>query len=66
MVPMLDLVNEIAADAGVHEVVLGMAHRGRLNVLAHTVGRSYETIFAEFESGKAAESGQIRRAARAT
>ena len=35
--------------AGAREVVLGMAHRGRLNVLAHTVGRPYETILVEFE-----------------
>ena len=34
---------------GAREVVLGMAHRGRLNVLAHTVGRPYETILVEFE-----------------
>lgn len=59
MIPMLDLVNELAADAGVREVVLGMAHRGRLNALAHTVNLSYATIFAEFEGGKAAETGMI-------
>ena len=49
MVPMLDEAIEIAAAAGAHEVVIGMAHRGRLNVLAHTVGRSYESILREFE-----------------
>ncbi len=38
-----------AAGAGAREVVLGMAHRGRLNVLAHTVGRPYQTILVEFE-----------------
>ena len=59
VIPMLDLVNELAADAGVREVVFGMAHRGRLNALAHTVNLSYATIFAEFEGGKAAESGMI-------
>ncbi|MES2124220.1 MAG: multifunctional oxoglutarate decarboxylase/oxoglutarate dehydrogenase thiamine pyrophosphate-binding subunit/dihydrolipoyllysine-residue succinyltransferase subunit [Gemmatimonadota bacterium] len=59
MIPMLDLVNELAADAGVREVVLGMAHRGRLNALAHTVNLPYSTIFAEFEGGKSAESGMI-------
>jgi 2-oxoglutarate dehydrogenase E1 component len=52
MVPMLDLVVELAGDAGVRDVVLGMAHRGRLNVLAHTVGRPYEVILAEFEGNK--------------
>jgi 2-oxoglutarate dehydrogenase E1 component len=41
-------------------VVIGMAHRGRLNVLAHTVGRPYETIFAEFEGAKNADLGQLK------
>jgi 2-oxoglutarate dehydrogenase E1 component len=49
LVPMLDETIEMAAAEGAREVVLGMAHRGRLNVLAHTVGRSYEAILAEFE-----------------
>jgi 2-oxoglutarate dehydrogenase E1 component len=49
MVPMLDEAIEIAAAAGAHEVVIGMAHRGRLNVLVHSVGRSYESILREFE-----------------
>src|SRR5213076_2074751 len=49
MVPMLDEAIEIAAGAGAHEVVIGTAHRGRLNVLAHVVGRPYETILREFE-----------------
>ena len=48
IVPMLDEEIEPAA-AGAREVVLGMAHRGRLNVLAHTVGRPYAAILAEFE-----------------
>ncbi len=52
LVPMLDQIIELAAQQGTREVVIGMAHRGRLNVLAHTVGRPYETIFAEFEGGK--------------
>ncbi len=55
LVPMLDLVIELAAQQGAREVVLGMAHRGRLSVLAHTVGRPYETILAEFEGAKNAE-----------
>ncbi len=54
-VPMLDLVIERAAAAGASSVVLGMAHRGRLNVLAHLVGLPYETIFAEFEGGRHVE-----------
>jgi 2-oxoglutarate dehydrogenase E1 component len=49
MVPMLDEAIELASDAGAHEVVIGMAHRGRLNVLAHVVGRPYEVILREFE-----------------
>ena len=57
LVPMLDLTIESAAESGARDVVIGMAHRGRLNVLAHTVGRPYETIFAEFEGGHQAESG---------
>jgi 2-oxoglutarate dehydrogenase E1 component len=46
-VPMLDLVIELTA----RNVVIGMAHRGRLNVLAHIVNVPYETIFGEFEGG---------------
>jgi 2-oxoglutarate dehydrogenase E1 component len=49
LVPMLDEAIELAAEAGAHEVAIGMAHRGRLNALAHTVGRSYESILREFE-----------------
>ena len=55
LVPMLDLVVEQAAAAGARDVVIGMAHRGRLNVLAHIVGLPYETIFAEFEGGRHVE-----------
>ena len=49
MVPMLDESIEIGAEAGAHEVVIGMAHRGRLNVLAHIIGRPYEEVLREFE-----------------
>jgi 2-oxoglutarate dehydrogenase E1 component len=49
MVPMLDEAVELAAEGGAHEVVIGMAHRGRLNVIAHTLGRPYEVILREFE-----------------
>src|SRR2546422_909687 len=55
LVPMLDLTIELAGQAGARRVVLGMAHRGRLNVLAHIVGLPYETIFAEFEGGRNVE-----------
>jgi 2-oxoglutarate dehydrogenase E1 component len=49
LVPMLDLAIDQAVEDGAHEVVIGMAHRGRLNALAHTVGRPYESILREFE-----------------
>ncbi len=50
-VPMLDTTLELAAAFGAHRVVMGMAHRGRLNVLAHVVSLPYETILEEFEGG---------------
>jgi multifunctional 2-oxoglutarate metabolism enzyme len=56
MVPMLDLVLEMAAERGTRRAVIGMAHRGRLNVLAHIVGMSYEDILAEFEAGRPDEA----------
>ena len=49
MMPMLDEAIELAASMGAHEVVIGMAHRGRLNVLAHTTGHPYGSILREFE-----------------
>src|SRR5213593_188690 len=55
LVPMLDQTIELAGVSGARRVVLGMAHRGRLNVLAHIVGLPYETIFAEFEGGSHVE-----------
>src|SRR5881296_1155738 len=55
LVPMLDQTIELAGASGARRVVLGMAHRGRLNVLAHIVGLPYETIFAEFEGGRPVE-----------
>jgi 2-oxoglutarate dehydrogenase E1 component len=56
MIPMLDEAIELAAAGGAHEVVVGMAHRGRLNVLAHVVGRPYETILREFEGERTIEA----------
>ena len=55
-VPMLDELIQLAAAHGGQEVVVGMAHRGRLNVLAHNLGRSYDTIFAEFEGASTLEA----------
>ena len=49
LVPMLDETIELCSASGARQVTLGMAHRGRLNVLAHTVGRPYESILVEFE-----------------
>jgi 2-oxoglutarate dehydrogenase E1 component len=49
LVPMLDDLLRRGAAGGVRETVLGMAHRGRLNVLAHIIGRPYRAILAEFE-----------------
>ncbi|MBK9266630.1 MAG: 2-oxoglutarate dehydrogenase E1 component [Polyangiaceae bacterium] len=49
LIPLLDLLIERAGDDGVEEIVLGMAHRGRLNVLANILGKSPREIFAHFE-----------------
>ena len=48
-IPALEAIIETSADGGTREVVLGMAHRGRLNVLANIMGKTYEEIFSEFE-----------------
>nr|MBA3844650.1 2-oxoglutarate dehydrogenase E1 component [Actinomycetota bacterium] len=56
MIPMLDETIELASESGAHEVVLGMAHRGRLNVLAHTIGMPYEYILREFEGERTIEA----------
>lgn len=48
-IPALDMIISQAADMGVEEVMIGMAHRGRLNVLANILGKSYESIFDGFE-----------------
>jgi 2-oxoglutarate dehydrogenase E1 component len=48
-IPALDAMINVSANYGVEEVVIGMAHRGRLNVLANIMGKTYEYIFNEFE-----------------
>jgi 2-oxoglutarate dehydrogenase E1 component len=58
LVPLLDAVVDEAAGLGVEEMVLGMAHRGRLNVLAHVLGKPYEMILAEFEGALLPEDVQ--------
>lgn len=50
-IPALDALINHGADLGVKEFVIGMAHRGRLNVLANILGKSYSFIFKEFEPG---------------
>jgi 2-oxoglutarate dehydrogenase E1 component len=54
----LQTILDVAADEGVREAVIGMAHRGRLNVLANVVGKSYSDIFSEFEGNLDPESVQ--------
>lgn len=49
LIPALDSVIEKGGDLGIQEFVIGMAHRGRLNVLANTMQKTYKEIFAEFE-----------------
>jgi 2-oxoglutarate dehydrogenase E1 component len=56
VVPMLNYLVRAAADAGTPEVVMGMAHRGRLNVLAHVLDKSYSKIFGEFQQPERGES----------
>src|SRR5687768_8766869 len=65
LVPMLDVAIESAAAHGAREVDLAMAHRGRINVLAHTLNKPYATIFEEFEGKHAAtnavsETGDVK------
>jgi 2-oxoglutarate dehydrogenase E1 component len=55
LVPVLDAIIHGAAQAGTREVVMGMAHRGRLNVLAHVLGKPYTAILAEFQTAKLSE-----------
>jgi 2-oxoglutarate dehydrogenase E1 component len=57
-IPILDAIVGDAADAGLGEVIVGMAHRGRLNVLVNIVGKTYERLFREFEVG--VEEGAVQ------
>ena len=59
LIPMLDLALEEAVRGGASDVVLGMAHRGRLNVLAHIVGVGMEEILREFEGVPGAEGALV-------
>ncbi|HUP00741.1 MAG TPA: 2-oxoglutarate dehydrogenase E1 component [Gemmatimonadota bacterium] len=58
LVPLLSTMVEIAAETGVDEIVMGMAHRGRLNVLAHVLEKPYARILAEFEGRPQASEAQ--------
>ena len=56
LIPLLDSIVEDAPRYGIHEIVLGMPHRGRLNVLSNILGKSYESIFSEFEDSPLLDS----------
>jgi 2-oxoglutarate decarboxylase len=58
LIPLLDSVIGASAEANLDEVVIGMAHRGRLNVLANIVGKSYAQVFGEFEGNLDPRSAQ--------
>src|SRR6478672_3186880 len=58
LVPMLDVLIDDAGRAGTREVVIAMAHRGRINVLTHILGKSYATVFGEFDGRHAAASAE--------
>lgn len=58
LIPMLDALLNRAVELDIHEAVLGMSHRGRLNVLANTIGKSYGQIFKEFDGQLDAHSFQ--------
>jgi 2-oxoglutarate dehydrogenase E1 component len=57
LVPMLDAVIEEGGHLGAAHVVVSMAHRGRLNVLAHILGKNYASIFEEFETKHGVDAG---------
>lgn len=63
LIPALDQLISRSSQLGVDEVVLGMAHRGRLNVLTNIFGKSYKQIFSEFEGKEFEEdvfSGDVK------
>ena len=64
LIPLMDSIIDTAAGQGLHEVVIGMPHRGRLNVLANIVGKPLHTIFDEFEGNinpaQAGGSGDVK------
>ena len=64
LIPLMDAILSSAARSGIHEVCVGMAHRGRLNVLANLAGKSYSQIFSEFDGtarpGSVQGSGDVK------
>ncbi len=64
LIPMVHAMIELAPELGVEQIELGMSHRGRLNVLANLLDKSYATIFAEFEDnfieGSVAGDGDVK------
>ncbi len=65
LVPMLDVAIDMAAAQGARELSMAMAHRGRINVLAHILGMSYQAVFAEFqgkhdEDNAESETGDVK------
>ncbi len=56
LIPLLDAIIERAGSVGVREIVMGMPHRGRLNVLANTLDKPYGLIFGEFEGNHLPET----------
>jgi 2-oxoglutarate dehydrogenase E1 component len=65
LVPVLDVAIDRAAEAGAREVAIAMAHRGRINVLAHILGKPYATVLEEFEGKHAttnaeSETGDVK------
>lgn len=53
LIPVLDSIVRSCPKSGVSDIIVGMSHRGRLNVLAHILGKPYEVIFAEFRDAMA-------------
>jgi len=59
LIPALDSVIEKGSEIGIQEFVIGMAHRGRLNVLTNIMGKSYKSIFSEFEGKTYADDPEV-------
>lgn len=55
LIPMLGLLIEAAAEKGLEEIIMGMTHRGRLNVMTNLLNKPYKDMFSEFEEGHTAE-----------